>query len=490
MTRNWRQKAEFGDFQTPNSLAEEACNLLKSLGASPDSIVEPTCGKGSFLRSAIASFPHCHNRLGFEVNQEYVRTAREETQAEVICKDFFLNDWRKTLDRLVGQILVVGNPPWVTNSAVGTLGGKNLPTKTNFQQFRGLDAITGKSNFDISEWMLVHLLERLSGRDAVLAMLCKTVVARKVLHQAWTRRLHIESSSIYRIDAPRHFGASVDACFLICFLKKGVDSEECLVYSDLHSTIPETTIALRQGRIVADSKLFKTYGHLLGKSPIKWRSGIKHDCSRVIELLPKGGGDFENQFGRVVNLESTHLYPMLKSSELMRSDPKPSRLMLVTQRSVGEDTLKIRCESPKTWEYLESYRHLFDGRGSSIYRNRPRFSMFGVGPYSFAPWKVAISGFYKHLQFRCVGPEDGKPVVLDDTCYFLPCESRKDAKVLYNVLNSKSAVGFFRSLIFWDSKRPITAQILSSINLMNLAEELDISLPHWSDYPQSLPLFD
>ena len=237
-----------------------------------------------------------------------------------------------------------------------------------------------RSNFDISEWMLMHLLECLSGRDAVLAMLCKTVVARKVLHQAWTRRLHIDLSSTYLIDAPKHFGASVDACFLICFLKTGVNSEKCLVYSDLQSTTPDTTIALRQDRIVADLELFETYGHLLGSSPLKWRSGIKHDCSRVIELLPKGCGKFENRFGRVVNLEPTHLYPMLKSSELMRSKPKPSRFMLVTQQSVGENTLKIRRESPKTWEYLQSYHHLFKGRASSIYRGRPQFSIFGVGP--------------------------------------------------------------------------------------------------------------
>ena len=112
-----------------------------------------------------------------------------------------------------------------------------------------------------------------------------------------------------------------------------------------------------------------------------------------------------------------------------------------------------------------------------------------LAPYSFAPWKVAISGFYKRLEFRCVGPEYGKPVVLDDTCYFLPCESKEDAKVLYQILSSRSATGFFESLIFWDSKRPITVQILSSINLIDLAKELDISLPFWSDYPQNFPLF-
>ena len=33
------------------------------------------------------------------------------------------------------------------------------PTKENFQGFSGIAARTGKSNFDISEWMLIQLKE-------------------------------------------------------------------------------------------------------------------------------------------------------------------------------------------------------------------------------------------------------------------------------------------------------------------------------------------
>lgn len=50
-----------------------------------------------------------------------------------------------------------------------------------------------------------------------------------------------------------------------------------------------------------------------------------------------------------------------------------------------------------------------------IYRGKPRFSVFGVGDYTFAPWKVAVSGFYQVPRFVKVGPMGGKPVVFDDT---------------------------------------------------------------------------
>ena len=94
-----------------------------------------------------------------------------------------------------------------------------------------------------------------------------------------------------------------------------------------------------------------------------------------------------------------------------------------------------------------------------------------VGSYSFAPWKVAVSGFYKQLAFRSVAPLNGCPVVLDDTCYFLPCENEDEANYFEVLLNSEAARGFFRSFVFRDAKRPITASLLASLDIGLLAQE-------------------
>ena len=489
MKSRTRKKVEFGDFQTPDELARRACKLLGNLGISPRSVVEPTCGKGSFLRASEETFPNCTSFLGFEVDPKYVEAARMLKKSKIHCEDFFSKNWPATLENLEETILVVGNPPWVTNSALGSLGGANLPGKSNFQRFAGMDAITGKSNFDISEWMMIHLLECLSGRKAVLAMLCKTVVARKVLRHAWSRKFQVARSAIYEIDAAEHFGAAVDACFLICVLEPGTGSMECAVYPTLDSSSRTSAFALLDGRLVADLETAGEFGRLYGRSPLKWRSGVKHDYASVMEIRHKGGDEFENGLGEIVRLERTYLYPTLKSSELMKPGSAPSRYTLVTQRWTGEDTSRIRLEAPHTWDYLQSHAGRLDRRASTIYRNRPRFSIFGTGPYTFAPWKVAISGFYKRLDFRCVGPADGRPVAFDDTCYFLPCRNEEDVRLLAGLLNSDAARGFFRSFVFWDAKRPITAQILGCLDLRILAEEAGVSLPVWQDGSQhTLPL--
>ena len=133
--------------------------------------------------------------------------------------------------------------------------------------------------------------------------------------------------------------------------------------------------------------------------------------------------------------------------------------MLVPQRAMSDDPSRLRLEAPKAWNYLTAHAHFLDKRKSSIYRNCPRFSVSGVGPYSFAPWKIAISGLYKKLEFVQVPPFLGSPVVLDDTCYFFPCQSEEECNLLYELVTSEPAREFWSAFIFWDAKRPITAQL-------------------------------
>jgi hypothetical protein len=184
-------------------------------------------------------------------------------------------------------------------------------------------------------------------------------------------------------------------------------------------------------------------------------------------------GRFHNSLGEVVDVEPEYLYPLLKSSDVAKSPARSrERWVILTQRSVADDTSVLRTRAPKLWAYLERHGSLLDGRKSTIYKGRPRFSMFGVGDYSFAPWKVAVSGFYKRLDFTVVGPLHDKPAMLDDTVYFTPCAGRDAAQTLASLLNSPPAQALFGSLVFWDAKRPITVDLLRKLDVVSLAREL------------------
>lgn len=477
-----KKKAEYGDFQTPIDLARQVCSLLRHRGLEPVSIIEPTCGKGSFIAAALEFFPKVRDIIGFDINSEHITVAtstlhnldHSAASVHIINEDFFSVDWDHVLGDLPDHLLVIGNPPWVTNAELGRIGSSNLPDKSNFQNRRGIDAITGKSNFDISEWMLNKIIELLNGKDATIAMLCKTAVARKVLRHAWKSGQHLTRSEIYHIETPKHFGAAVDACLLVVATSMSNGNFDCQTYNSLKDACPTVTFGYRQERLVANTTLFERWKHLEGNERYKWRSGIKHDCARIMEFRKETDG-YRNGFGELVDLESDYLYPMFKSSDIANGrDQKPIRWMLVPQRITGENTHQIRQSAPMTWQYLQRHAQLLDRRASSVYRNRPRFSIFGVGDYSFACWKVAISGFYKKLVFRIIGPYGEKPVVLDDTCYFIACKTKQEALFIAGLLNSDIAKDFFSAFVFWDEKRPITASLLKRLDLLALARELDM----------------
>jgi len=483
MMKKTATRIEFGDFQTPPELAVAATRIVAAGSPSPASIVEPTCGTGNFLFAALDCFASVKQALGLEINPSYfrevdARLARRRPQQTVDLRrmDFFSFDWPLALAALPEPIMVIGNPPWVTASELGYLRGSNLPTKSNFQNRSGLDAKTGKSNFDIAEWMLIHLLRWLAGRKAVLAVLVKTTVARKVLHHAWKTDMPLTDAAMYLIDAKKHFGVDVAACLLVCRVGDGPRVRQCKVSHIDSPTITDHFIGYRDGMILADLQAFERHEHLRQSHGIvpfyRWRSGIKHDCADVMELRISDAG-LVNGRGEKADLEADFLYPMLKGSAVANGSAcMGNRYMIVPQRETGEPTHFIKQRAPKTWAYLCKHGDRLDRRGSSIYRNRPRFSIFGVGPYTFKPWKVAICGLYKRLDFMVVGPCGGKAVVFDDTIYHLSIESEQEARLVAHVLNSPHAKAFFEAFIFWDAKRPITVELLHRLDVLALAEML------------------
>ncbi|MEW5858662.1 MAG: class I SAM-dependent methyltransferase [Cyanobacteriota bacterium] len=477
MIRTVRErKIEYGDFQTPLELAERVCQKLVELGVIPNVIVEPTCGVGNFIDAATRFFPSTDKIVGVEINQKYLEKIRDKQQLiknikiEVEQGDFFNFDWFSLLSRLSGNILVLGNFPWVTNSQQGSIGGKNLPIKNNFQNYTGLEAIAGKSNFDISEWMLIQVIQWLQNRDAYLAMLCKASVSRKLLSYLHSKKLNLAYCATYKIDAKKYFDANVEACLLFCKFDKSSQNYFCNVHSSLEA-LDYYRIGYKNDILVRDIVSFEKLSRFYGSNAqFKWRSGIKHDCSDVMEFR-KIDNSFVNGLGEIVDIEETYLFPLLKGSDVAQNrTTTTNRYVLVTQKRVGETTEPIRDLAPKTWNYLQSHAKYLDSRKSKIYQNNPRFSIFGVGTYTFAPWKIAICGLYKRLDFRLISEINEKPVVFDDTVYFLSFDDEKVAYKNFKLLTSPSAIKFYSSLIFWDEKRPIKSSILNSLNLTKLAE--------------------
>jgi hypothetical protein len=475
---------DFGDFQTPSALVSAVLDVLEPIGERWPRVLEPTCGRGQFLAGLIEGVSPPREVRGIELQNVHCIAARAVAgdtgpfgvDVEVTQADLFRIDLRRDVSwRGDGPLLVVGNPPWVTNSELGALGSGNHPRKTNLKRLRGIEARTGSSNFDIAEAIWLKLITELAAEEPTIALLCKTSVARNVLAFAETSELPIARASIHKVDARRWFGASVDACLFCVTVGPRGRGLRIPIFADLAARRPDHEVGFAGGRLVANLASYREFAFADGRCPLIWRQGLKHDASSVMEL--RCATDPErliNKAGDVIDIEAAEVYPLIKGSDLARGPAaRPARAVIVTQHRIGQDTHRLAVEAPRVWAYLCSHEAAFARRKSSIYRGQPPFAMFGLGPYSFAPYKVAVSGLGKNPAFHAIGPVAGRPVMLDDTCYFLPCRTAEQAALATALLNDSMTLGLLRSLVFRDAKRPITKAILQRLDLAALSARVD-----------------
>lgn len=466
-------KKEFGDYQTPDLFAETVCKLLHDkLKLTPEVIIEPTSGVGNFINAALKSFSTVKKVVGLEKNTDYCNECKKkiaDERVQIINDDFFTYQMNLCIGE--NETLFVGNPPWATNSELNF----NLPEKENFKKLKGTDAITGASNFDICEYIILKLIERSINKNVAIAMLCKTSVARNVLLELDRNSTCVDSVKMFNFNSTKVFGISAPACLL--YIKMSISNtkcHECEVYEIDNPGIINGKVYFENGKLTNSSNGIVD---LEGKCSIEWRQGVKHDCAGVMELEKVGEHYYKNRNNEEIELEDSLVFPLMKSSlfktPIINTNFK--KYVIVTQRKLREKTDYIEKVAPKTWKYLCDRKKVFDSRKSSIYNGTPAFSMFGVGDYSYAEYKVGISGFYKKPLFVLLYNESNinQPIMVDDTSYFLSFDNYSDAYTCMLLLNSAMVQEFLFSISFQDAKRPYTKKVLQRLDLKKCIENLE-----------------
>ena len=476
------KKGEYGDWQTNLPLAISVCKQIKKQGIRPQVIVEPTCGQGNFIIAALLTFDSIEDVYGIEIYKPYLDALNEKLQkfgksldninVHLYHENIFDFDFRQITENVNGRVvLAVGNPPWVTNSKLSEIGSDNLPIKTNFKKVKGLEAITGKANFDIAEYISIQLIEKFSAENVYFAFLLKNSVIKNLVYEQKAGKASLSNISQYNIDAQKEFDVSVSAALLSMRLFGGHE-RSCQVF-DFYTKSLLYNFGWVKDKFVADVDNYVKTLSIDGISPFTWRSGLKHDCSKVMELS-KNNGKFVNGLGEVVDIENEVIYPLIKSSDVKGEFLMQNRkYVIVTQHSTNEDTKLMKDKYPKAYQYLVAHAEYLDNRKSSIYKDRPRFCMFGIGDYTFKKYKVIISGLYKQTNFSMVSEIDGKNAVCDDTCYMLGFDDYDVARLILQILNSQPVQDFINSICFYDAKRAINKDMLMRINLLPALKLLD-----------------
>lgn len=488
-------RTEYGDFQTNSDLANQVILHLLLENVSPEVIVEPTCGKGNFIIAALKNLTKIQNIFAVEIHKPYVWEAKfnvidfflenpasKKPEISIIHCNVFDYDFKNMAKNFSTQnILVIGNPPWVTNSMLGALNSANLPKKTNFKNHRGLDAITGKGNFDIAESITMTMIAAFQNMKGHLLFLVKSSVIKNIIFDQNKNRFKIASIKKYCIDSKKEFNVSVEAALFYCKLQSepeysceefNFDTKNDLQKNKRNPEKQRIRFGWLTDKFVSNIDSYTYTKEIDGVCPFVWRQGLKHDCSAVMEL-DRVNGHYINGLKEEIKLEEGLVYGILKSSDLKDIIINQTRkFTIVTQKRVGQETGYIKTAYPKTYQYLTQHQANFEARKSNIYNNKPLFSIFGVGDYSFKPYKVAISGLYKTFQFTLILPQDNKPIMLDDTCYLIGFDKIEFAAYTLILLNSQIAVQFLQSVTFADAKRTFTKDVLMRIDLLELVKHV------------------
>ncbi len=483
---------QWGDVQTPIDFVQKVYAIIKNTGFNPDIVIEPTCGKGNFLIEALHTFPKLQQMYGVEIQEDLlwiflatllsrVKNSEEGKwyRAKIILEneDIFSHTFpTKLREQPTKNFLVIGNPPWITASELSKINAINIPTKSNIKNFPGIEAITGRSNFDISENIIVKMIENFSEQTGKLAFLCKTSVIRNIMKNIPNKNWRIGNIRAIQFDAKKVFGKTCDASLLLLDLNVSKKEAICAL-SDIEN--PNETIrhfGWVKNKFVADIDKYQKIKQFDGTGPFTWRQGVKHDASKILELKEISSNLYKNKLDEELTIEDNLIYPLLKGSDIRIFEPNDKmKRILLPQKSLRDDTEKIRELYPKTWQYLTSKIDHFRKRKSRIYKNKKEFAIFGIGDYAFAPFKVAIAGFYKTLHFALLQPIENKPVLVDDTSYYIGFDTYKEALFIATILNSKLSREFFESIVFLDAKRPFTKELLMRLDINKIINEMEFT---------------
>ena len=293
-------RRDLGDFQTPPELVAEVLATLGPIGARWPRVLEPTCGRGHFLAGLLEHASPPREIQAIEIQPAHCRAAVElaaryrdrDTGVTITCADVFELDLGRDLAwRQGGPLLVVGNPPWVTNAELGSLASTQVPPKSNVKGLSGLAARTGASNFDVAEAVWLKLARELAAEAPTIATLVQDLGGAEHPPVRPPRT----AADRVRVDPPDRCGSLVrrgggrlpvpgDAVEGRGGRGAGLPAGASRSIRSCNRAEPTGVMGFSRGWLIADRAAHRRCEFADGVCPGTWRQGLKHDAAAVMEL--------------------------------------------------------------------------------------------------------------------------------------------------------------------------------------------------------------
>ncbi len=178
-------------------------------------------------------------------------------------------------------------------------------------------------------------------------------------------------------------------------------------------------------------------------------------------------------------IEPDLVYPLLRGRDVQRWHAEPSAHIILANRTdklagIPESEMKRRW--PKTYAYLKQ----FEGdpqkpvrgtlRGRSGYRqyfkpSDPFYSMYNVGPYTMAKWKVVWPWISKGMRVAVSGPLSSQVTIPEHNASFCSFQAKDQAYFLCALLSCAAVDLAIRSFYSGGGGGIASPEVVKSINL-------------------------
>ena len=389
----------------------------------------------------------------------------------------------------VGKVdLVVGNPPWVNwSSLADQYRQATAPLWQRYKLFphTGLRARLGSALDDLSILMAYAAIDSyLKDKGKLGFVITQTVFKSKGGGQGF-RRFELGDETWLKVlgvndlvELQPFEGASNRTATVV--LEKGEKTEYPVPYT-LWRKLRPGRISVDLSPLEVDDRTSRTLLHaqpvdteeptspwlvgsptasaalkkVIGPSPYNARVGAYAGVNGVYwlrivdrhpgEILVENLHDVGRTSVRDVRalVEADLVYPLLRGRDVRRWRCQPSAHILIPQQpdkpSVAISESELKVEYPHAYAYLKEFEAIL--RQRAAYRKyfdtqkAPFYSMYDVGPYTFAPHKVLWREQAADLT-AAVPEKTDRPAVPDHKLMLVECRSDSESHYLCAALNS------------------------------------------------------
>jgi hypothetical protein len=185
-------------------------------------------------------------------------------------------------------------------------------------------------------------------------------------------------------------------------------------------------------------------------------------------------------------LEDFFLYPLIKSQHVEKwriNDYIYTLQMQDPVKRMGYDEHWVKVNFPKTYSHLKNFENLLKARSSRVVKELmergPFYSMYAIGNYTYAPFKVVWNQMGDRLTACVVSFADdhflGRKIILPEhVLAFIPVDNEDEAYYLCAILNSSIADLVLRSIAGGTKSFGTPKIIEGALNIPKYNRENDI----------------